>query len=98
LRAHRRGLALAIDAASSNLGTVAVPLIGGISIATLGWRSALALFGLRGILIGALVDGYGFASAFAAMGASQVLAALVLLPAHLRRTVYAAPNHLSSGA
>jgi MFS transporter, FSR family, fosmidomycin resistance protein len=44
-------------------------------------------------LIGALVDGYGFAAAFAAMATSQVLAALVLLPVRLRRTLYAAPSH-----
>jgi sugar phosphate permease len=43
------------------------------------------------VLIGALVDGYGFAAAFAAMAASQVLAALVLLPVRLRQTVHAAP-------
>ena len=35
-RTDRRGLALAINAAGSNLGTVAVPLIGGFLIATLG--------------------------------------------------------------
>jgi MFS transporter, FSR family, fosmidomycin resistance protein len=34
-RTDRRGLALAINAAGSNLGTVAVPLIGGFLIATL---------------------------------------------------------------
>jgi dipeptide/tripeptide permease len=45
------------------------------------------------VLIGALVDGYGFAAAFA-MAASQVLAALVLLPLHARRTLHAAPGHL----
>jgi FSR family fosmidomycin resistance protein-like MFS transporter len=56
-RADRRGLALAINAAGSNLGTVAVPLIGGFLIATLGWRSTLVLFGLPGILIGALLIG-----------------------------------------
>jgi sugar phosphate permease len=45
-------------------------------------------------LIGALMDGYGFAAAFATMAASQVLAALVLLPVHARRTLHAAPGHL----
>jgi len=43
--------------------------------------------------IGALVDGYGFAAAFAAMAASQVLAALVLIPVRLRRTARAVPGH-----
>src|SRR5690606_37806185 len=56
-RADRRGLALAINAAGSNLGTVAVPLIGGFLIATLGWRSTLVLFGLPGLLIGVLLVG-----------------------------------------
>jgi FSR family fosmidomycin resistance protein-like MFS transporter len=56
-RADRRGLALAINAAGSNLGTVAVPLIGGFLIATLGWRSTLVLFGLPGVLIGVLLVG-----------------------------------------
>jgi MFS transporter, FSR family, fosmidomycin resistance protein len=54
-RADRRGLALAINAAGSNLGTVAVPLLGGFLIATLGWRSTLMLFGLPGVLIGILL-------------------------------------------
>jgi FSR family fosmidomycin resistance protein-like MFS transporter len=54
-RADRRGLALAINAAGSNLGTVAVPLLGGFLIATLGWRSTLVLFGLPGVLIGILL-------------------------------------------
>jgi sugar phosphate permease len=44
-------------------------------------------------LIGALVDGYGLAAAFAAMAVSQVLAALVLIPVHWRQTVRAVPNH-----
>ena len=56
-RMDRRGLALAINAASSNLGTVAVPLLGGFLIATIGWRSTLMLFGLPGILIGMLLLG-----------------------------------------
>lgn len=54
-RVDRRGLALAINAAGSNLGTVAVPLIGGFLIATLGWRTTLVLFGLPGLLIGLLL-------------------------------------------
>ena len=54
---ERRGLGLAINAASSNLGTVAVPMLGGLLIATLGWRSTLGLFGLVGIIIGALIVG-----------------------------------------
>ena len=56
-RADRRGLGLAINAATSNLGTVAVPLFGGFLIATLGWRSTLFLFGLPGLLFGTLLLG-----------------------------------------
>jgi FSR family fosmidomycin resistance protein-like MFS transporter len=52
---ERRGLALAINAAGSNLGTVAVPLIGGILIASFGWRSTLVLFGALGMVMGSLL-------------------------------------------
>lgn len=54
---ERRGLGLAINAAASNLGTVAVPLLGGLMIASLGWRSTIGLFGLFGIVVGALIVG-----------------------------------------
>jgi MFS family permease len=54
---ERRGLALAINAAGSNLGTVAVPLLGGLLIATIGWRHTLVLWGLLGVGVGALVVG-----------------------------------------
>jgi MFS family permease len=54
---ERRGLALAINAAGSNLGTVVVPLIGGFLIATFGWRSTLLMFGLFGACVGALLVG-----------------------------------------
>jgi MFS transporter, FSR family, fosmidomycin resistance protein len=45
------------------------------------------------VLIGALVDGYGFGAAFVAMAASQVAAALVLLPVRLRHPLRVAPSH-----
>jgi sugar phosphate permease len=45
------------------------------------------------VLIGALVDGYGFGAAFVAMAASQVAAALVLLPVRLRDRLRVAPSH-----
>ncbi len=54
---ERRGLGLAINAAGSNLGTVAVPLLGGLMIASFGWRSTLALFGLFGAVVGVLIVG-----------------------------------------
>jgi sugar phosphate permease len=46
------------------------------------------------LLIGALVDNYGFAAAFAAMAGSQVLAALVLIPVRIRQAAHAVPGHL----
>lgn len=52
---ERRGLGLAINAAGSNLGTVLVPLIGGSLIVAVGWQSTLFLFGIPGIIIGALI-------------------------------------------
>ncbi len=43
------------------------------------------------LLLGMLVDGYGFPAAFAAMGGSQVLAALFVLPVRLRRGLQPVP-------
>jgi len=56
-RAERRCLGLAINAASSNLGTVAVPLLGGFLIVAFGWRTTLGLFGLLGAVVGLLIVG-----------------------------------------
>jgi FSR family fosmidomycin resistance protein-like MFS transporter len=50
--AERRGLGFALNTAGANLGTVAVPALGGLLIAAFGWRSTLALFGLVGALVG----------------------------------------------
>jgi MFS family permease len=52
---ERRGLALAINSAGSNLGTVAVPILGGFLIATVGWRSTLCLVGILGMVVGGLL-------------------------------------------
>jgi MFS family permease len=52
---ERRGLALAINSAGSNLGTVAVPIIGGFLIAAFGWRSTLFLVGALGMVVGGLL-------------------------------------------
>jgi predicted MFS family arabinose efflux permease len=46
-------MGFAINAAGSNLGTVAVPALGGLLMVTFGWRSTLALFGLVGAIAGA---------------------------------------------
>jgi predicted MFS family arabinose efflux permease len=48
-------LGLALNTAGANLGTVAVPALGGLLMATVGWRSTLALFGLVGAVVGALL-------------------------------------------
>jgi MFS family permease len=55
--AERRGLGFALNTAGANLGTVAVPALGGLLIATFGWRSTLALFGLVGALVGVALIG-----------------------------------------
>jgi MFS transporter, FSR family, fosmidomycin resistance protein len=53
--AERRGLGFALNTAGANLGTVAVPALGGLFIAAFGWRSTLALFGLVGTLVGVML-------------------------------------------
>jgi MFS transporter, FSR family, fosmidomycin resistance protein len=53
--AERRGLGFALNTAGANLGTVAVPALGGLLMTTLGWRSTLALFGVVGAGVGALL-------------------------------------------
>ena len=59
----RRGLGFAVNTAGANLGTVAVPVLGGLLMVTFGWRSTLALFGLVGAIVGAvlmvLLDDHG---------------------------------------
>ena len=42
------------------------------------------------LLIGTLIDSYGFPAAFVAMGASQILAGLCVLPVRLQRIPRAA--------
>ena len=60
---ERRGLGFAVNTAGANLGTVAVPVLGGLLMVTFGWRSTLALFGLVGAIVGAvlmaLLDDHG---------------------------------------
>jgi MFS transporter, FSR family, fosmidomycin resistance protein len=53
--AERRGLGFALNTAGANLGTVAVPALGGLLMATFGWRSTLALFGLVGAFVGVML-------------------------------------------
>jgi FSR family fosmidomycin resistance protein-like MFS transporter len=51
----RRGFALAAHVAGGNIGTLAVPLIATPIITSWGWRPTLLLFGLPGVIVGALV-------------------------------------------
>jgi MFS family permease len=53
--AERRGLGFALNTAGANLGTVAVPALGGLLMVALGWRNTLVLFGLVGVIVGALL-------------------------------------------
>lgn len=52
---ERRGFALAAHVSGGNIGTVAVPLIGTFVISTLGWRSALFIFGMIAVVVGVLI-------------------------------------------
>lgn len=49
----RRGFALAAHVAGGNIGTLAVPALGGYLINQFGWRPAVMLFALPGLLAGA---------------------------------------------
>jgi hypothetical protein len=54
--------------------------------------SGPAIGALWALLIAILVDSYGFAAAFAAMAASQVLAALCITPVRLHRPLHPVPH------
>ncbi len=49
--AVRRSMAISTHIAMGNLGTVAVPLVGGWLIATAGWQSALLVLGVPAIVV-----------------------------------------------
>jgi MFS family permease len=53
--AERRGFAISAHIAFGNLGTVAVPLIGGWIIATAGWQPAVLLIGIPAIVVAVLI-------------------------------------------
>lgn len=53
--AERRGFAISTHIAGGNLGTVAVPFIGGALLAAVGWNATLLLFGLPPLLVGVLI-------------------------------------------
>ncbi len=51
----RRGFALAAHVSGGNVGTVLVPLLGGLVIATLGWRSTMFIFAAIAALVGLMM-------------------------------------------
>lgn len=53
--AWRRGFAISTHIALGNLGTVAVPLVGGWLIATVGWQPAVLAVGLPGLVVAAAI-------------------------------------------
>ena len=53
--AERRGFAISTHIAIGNLGTVAVPLLGGWIIATAGWQPAVLLVGMPAIVVAVLI-------------------------------------------
>jgi MFS transporter, FSR family, fosmidomycin resistance protein len=55
---ERRGFALAAHVSGGNVGTVLVPLLGGLLIATLGWRSTMFIFAAIAGLVGIMMVGF----------------------------------------
>ena len=52
---ERRGFAISAHIAGGNVGTVFVPLLGALLIATIGWRPTVVIFGLPAIAIATLL-------------------------------------------
>lgn len=52
---ERRGFAISAHISGGNVGTIAVPFIGGALLATLGWNTTLLLFGLPSLVVGVLL-------------------------------------------
>jgi MFS family permease len=52
---ERRGFAISAHISGGNVGTIAVPFVGGALLATVGWQATLALFGLPALLVGGLI-------------------------------------------
>lgn len=52
-----RAAAIAVHIAGGNLGTVAVPLVGAWLIASFGWPVAMAVVGIPGVVVAALILG-----------------------------------------
>jgi MFS family permease len=52
---ERRGFAISAHISGGNVGTVLVPFIGLALIGAVGWQGTLALFGVPGLVVGALI-------------------------------------------
>ena len=53
--AERRGFAISAHISGGNVGTIAVPFIGGALLATIGWNATLAVFGIPSLVVGVLI-------------------------------------------
>jgi MFS family permease len=53
--AERRGFAISTHIGIGNMGTVAVPLVGGWIIATAGWRPAVLVIGIPALVVAVLI-------------------------------------------
>jgi MFS family permease len=53
--AERRGFAISAHISGGNVGTIAVPFVGGALLAAFGWQVTLALFGIPALAVGLLI-------------------------------------------
>ncbi len=51
----RRGFAISAHISGGNVGTIAVPLVGGALLLSVGWQATLAIFGIPALVIGLLL-------------------------------------------
>jgi MFS family permease len=52
---ERRGFAISAHISGGNVGTIAVPFVGGALLSTVGWQATLALFGIPALVVGVLI-------------------------------------------
>jgi MFS family permease len=52
---ERRGFAISAHISGGNVGTIAVPFVGGALLLAVGWQATLALFGIPALVIGVLL-------------------------------------------
>ncbi|MDQ2934014.1 MAG: MFS transporter, partial [Chloroflexota bacterium] len=53
--AERRGFAISAHISGGNVGTIAVPFVGGALLSAVGWQATLALFGIPALVVGLLI-------------------------------------------